>query len=406
VGDKPKPAFVAKPGVGDKPKPFEKPDFSDSGRREFEDREKNFHASSARRYERKSFDRNGPRRDYGDKPRYGGDRPRYGDREGGERRSYAPGGSGFGGRPQRRDFDRGGSGRAGFERRESSRDEKPKFDHGAKVDPTKTDFGGTGSSLQDKRMALLQRAKESVKEAFTGKGAALAQSIRALDDLDYTKSLLFSRLQEYYGIHFPELKLDNMESYAKIAALGDRKGLDEKKLAFLGHGKATQVVKLAEKSFGSDLTKEEMESVQNFATALVTASESREKMAKFIDEEANRVMPNVTALTDAFLAARFLSLAGSLEKMARMPSSTIQVMGAETALFMHLRSHGRTPPPKHGIIFQSALVRGAPLEQRGKIARALAGKISIAVKADAYTGNFIAEKLKKDLDERLKEIRG
>ncbi len=255
-------------------------------------------------------------------------------------------------------------------------------------------------------MALLQRAKESVKEAFTGKGAALAQSIRALDDLDYTKSLLFSRLQEYYGIHFPELKLDNMESYAKIAALGDRKGLSEKKLAFLGHGKAAQVVKLAEKSFGSDLTKEEIESVQNFASALVTASESREKLAKFIDEEALRVMPNVTALTDPFLAARFLSLAGSLEKMARMPSSTIQVMGAETALFMHLRSHGRTPPPKHGIIFQSALVRGAPLEQRGKIARALAGKISIAVKADAYTGNFIAEKLKADLDERLKEIRG
>ena len=97
-----------------------------------------------------------------------------------------------------------------------------------------------------------------------------------------------------------------------------------------------------------------------------------------------------------------MTITGGLERLAKLPASTIQVIGAENALFKHLKTGSL--PPKHGIIFNSAYIRSAPFEQRGRIARSLAAKLSIAAKADFYTGNFIAGKLKADLDKRVKAI--
>jgi nucleolar protein 56 len=112
--------------------------------------------------------------------------------------------------------------------------------------------------------------------------------------------------------------------------------------------------------------------------------------------------PNLTALLSANLGARVISLAGGLQRLATLPSSTVQLLGAEKAMFMHLRS-GKAPP-KHGIIFQHPAIHRAPYWQRGKVARSMAAKAAIAAKVDFYKGEYIGERLKAELDKRLEEI--
>ncbi|MEM4706946.1 MAG: hypothetical protein QXW27_05340, partial [Candidatus Methanomethylicaceae archaeon] len=124
---------------------------------------------------------------------------------------------------------------------------------------------------------------------------------------------------------------------------------------------------------------------------------------KYIDEVMKEVAPNVRELVGSILGARLIALSGGLEALAKKPASTIQVLGAEKALFRALRTGAR--PPKHGIIFQSPLIHSSPKWQRGKIARTLAGKLSIAARVDAFGGAFIANKLKKELEERISEIK-
>jgi len=86
-----------------------------------------------------------------------------------------------------------------------------------------------------------------------------------------------------------------------------------------------------------------------------------------------------------------------------MPASTVQVIGAEKALFKHLKNKS-IDPPKHGIIFQHASISTSPKSVRGKIARALATKITLAAKADEYTKRFIGPEVKDKFDKRLKDI--
>jgi nucleolar protein 56 len=115
------------------------------------------------------------------------------------------------------------------------------------------------------------------------------------------------------------------------------------------------------------------------------------------------VAPNITALVGPLVGARLISLAGSLKELAQKPSSTVQIYGAEKALFRSLKTG--SDPPKHGIIYQVPEVHGAPYWQRGKIARALAGKISIAARVDAYSKRNIGADLKKKFLQRVSEIR-
>ena len=113
-------------------------------------------------------------------------------------------------------------------------------------------------------------------------------------------------------------------------------------------------------------------------------SETRTVLAREVSARADEVMPNCSALIGGLVAARLLLHAGGLEPLARLPGSAIQVLGARTALFSHLRSH--TPAPKHGIIFQHRRVHNAPREVRGKVARVLAAKLAIAARLDFYRG--------------------
>jgi len=131
-----------------------------------------------------------------------------------------------------------------------------------------------------------------------------------------------------------------------------------------------------------------------------------EKETKSLEEkiknEMKKIAPNISSIAGPLIAARLLSQAGSLKKLAFLPASTIQVLGAEKALFRFKKEGGK--PPKHGVIFQNPNINRAPRDKRGKIARVLASKISIAAKADAFTKNQVSDKLEKEFKERKKEI--
>ncbi|MFP8891647.1 NOP5/NOP56 family protein [Natrialbaceae archaeon A-CW2] len=144
------------------------------------------------------------------------------------------------------------------------------------------------------------------------------------------------------------------------------------------------------------------EPMLSLAGRVVDLAHQAEELEAYVERQAPVVAPNLSALAGPVLAARLLSLAGSLESLAKKPSGTVQVLGAEEALFAHLRGHA--PSPKHGIIFTHEAVRGTRLEDRGSAARALAGKLAIAARVDHYSGEYRPE-LEAEFEERMATIR-
>ncbi|MFA5311920.1 MAG: ribosomal biogenesis protein [Methanomassiliicoccales archaeon] len=220
----------------------------------------------------------------------------------------------------------------------------------------------------------------------------VAQAIRATDDLIETINLMSERLHEWYGLYFPELAdYAREERYAEIVAKG---------------GSREDILRSLEvdlESVGSEMLEEDINVIRSFASSLFDLYQRKADLDKYIQESMEKVAPNMTRLLSANLAARLVSLGGGLGRLARLPSSTLQLLGAEKALFLHLKT-GKNPP-KHGIIFQHPMVNKAPYWQRGKVARTLGGKISIAVKVDFFKGEFMGDKLVADMEARVKEIR-
>ena len=220
--------------------------------------------------------------------------------------------------------------------------------------------------------------------------------------------MFVARLREWYSVHFPELNdlIREHEDYVKIVSeLGHRDNITVESLRELGfkEEKARKIAEAARQSIGADLSDFDIEAIRTLASITKQLYQLRRNLTGYIEQVMKEVAPNVTALVGPLLGARLISLAGGLEKLARLPASTIQVLGAEKALFRALRTGGK--PPKHGVIFQYPHIHRSPRWQRGKIARALAAKLAIAAKVDAFTGRFIGDKLKEDLERRIAEIK-
>jgi nucleolar protein 56 len=147
-------------------------------------------------------------------------------------------------------------------------------------------------------------------------------------------------------------------------------------------------------------SKEKMQPLKNAFFAVNNEIKSLEKQ---IDIDMQKIAPNISKMTGPLIGARLISLAGGLVRLAILPASTIQILGAEKALFRFKKEGGK--PPKHGVIFQHSYINKSPREIRGKIARVFAAKIAIAAKADAFTKRDISKDLIKDIDERIKEIK-
>jgi len=250
--------------------------------------------------------------------------------------------------------------------------------------------------------------RRKVRAAAEKRDLFIAQAIEAIDDIDKTLNLFASRLREWYSLHFPELDdlIKDHRDYVKLVInLGLRDRFNKEKLVKLGISPriAERIERTAKESMGADLTDFDLKPMLSLAEVAFSLYKVRDELRSYIDEAMKEVAPNVRELVGPLLGARLIALAGGLQKLATLPASTIQVLGAEKALFRALRTGGR--PPKHGVIFQYPAIHRSPRWQRGKIARALAGKLAIAARVDAFSGEFIARELKEQLEKRIEEIK-
>ena len=259
------------------------------------------------------------------------------------------------------------------------------------------------------RNVSIELSKIRVRLAMEKRDALVMKAIEAIDDLEKTSNLLVNRLREWYGLHFPELDslVKKNETYVRlIGLLGDREAFTVENLTEAGipEERAKRIAKASTRSIGASLSVEDIERIREFSNLISEIDKEKRRLERYLDSLMSEVSPNVKALVGPLLGARLISRAGGLENLARMPASTIQVLGAEKALFRSLRTGAK--PPKHGVIFQHKLIREAKRRQRGKIARTLAGKLAIAARIDAFGGSFVGEELRELVERRVEEIRG
>jgi nucleolar protein 56 len=254
----------------------------------------------------------------------------------------------------------------------------------------------------------MEITKLRVKGAVEKRDLVVAQAIQTLDELDRTINMLMTRVREWYGIHFPELDrlLEKHETYARLVVkLGSKDNFTVENLEKeeMPKTKADAIAKVAEKSMGADLSNDDLNQIQTLCKDILGLYRFRQDLESYLDSTMEEVAPNTKYLVGSLLGARLIALSGGLTNLAKRPASTIQVLGAEKALFRSLKTGTR--PPKHGLIFQHTLLHDAKRWQRGKIARALAGKLAIATRADAFGHRNIGEELKAGMDKRINEIR-
>jgi nucleolar protein 56 len=233
------------------------------------------------------------------------------------------------------------------------------------------------------------------------------QIIQAVDELDKTFNLFYMRLREWYGLHFPELSgilVDPATFVNFVVKFPNRNNISEDKIDELNipQNRTEIILKASNSSKGAEFDERTTEMVKQLAEIAARTYKYRESLSKMLEEVMNEIAPNLTAIAGETIGARLLARAGSLERLAKMPASTVQILGAEKALFRALKTHGR--PPKHGLIFQHKLLHDAPKRLRGKIARALATKMAIAARIDFYSGRRESS-LVDDLNKRVEEIR-
>jgi nucleolar protein 56 len=261
-----------------------------------------------------------------------------------------------------------------------------------------------GELLQKFAMSL---SSMKVKETSERLDLHLVQAVNTLDEMDEILNTISTRIREWYGLHFPELDylLQNFITYANIVRdAGSRENITKELLTQLEiPERKIDMIQLAiSKSQGGDLTQESSESLKVLASQVIMLSELRTNLSTTIENLMETLAPNLKNILTAIIGARLVAKAGSLMKLSQMPSSTIQIIGAEKALFRALKTGTR--PPKHGLLFQHPSVNSAPKWQRGKIARALSSKVAIAVRIDVYRGGELDSSLLEKLIKRIETI--
>jgi nucleolar protein 56 len=268
--------------------------------------------------------------------------------------------------------------------------------------------GNDNDAMQALREFAISLSSSRVKEASERLDLHIIQSINALDELDKIINTVGARMREWYGLHFPEL--DNLvQSLVAYAEIVSRAGPRENITAEILQGAGMQDKKVeiildgARRSRGGDMTPENLAIVKRLADQVIAQSDLRRVLADHVEVAMETVAPNVKELLTASVGARIVAKAGSLARLATLPASTIQVLGAEKALFRALKTGAR--PPKHGLLFQHPLVHSAPKWQRGKIARAVASKVAIAARIDYYRHEGKDSMIQERLATRINEIR-
>lgn len=261
--------------------------------------------------------------------------------------------------------------------------------------------------LQRYKTVNNQLIRNKVKEAGEKEDKRVIQIIETLDFIKPTISKFSNRLKEWYGLHFPEITDKFIEEEVLLAKLvfeiGHRKNYTREKLSsrFSFDNREEQLLlELATKSMGANI---DLEMVKRFAEEILSLDTYRETLETHLDDLMDNLAPNIKAIVGSLVGAKLIAEAGSLRKLAFMPSSRIQLLGAEKALYRHLRTGSKLP--KHGLIFQWKQIRGNPPWIRGNIARLIAGKVGLAAKIDYFSGDFIGDEYAKEIEEKIEKLK-
>merc|ERR1711957_250786 len=240
------------------------------------------------------------------------------------------------------------------------------------------------------------------------------QAIALIDQLDKDINTFAMRVREWYGYHFPEmvrLVNDNYQYCQLVKIIMMRKVLtspsdellEKMEKIVMDSSKVQAICDCARSSMGMDISEFDLVNIEMFATKVIKLADYRKNLQQYLSDKMSNVAPSLAALIGDVVGARLISHAGSLTKLAKYPASTVQILGAEKALFRALKTKGNTP--KYGLLFHSTFIGRATAKNKGRISRFLANKCSIASRIDAFSetpNNIFGEKLKEQVEERLK----
>ncbi len=240
------------------------------------------------------------------------------------------------------------------------------------------------SELREKNIAL---AKKAVRESVNP-DIYIINAINNIEELQKIINNLAKRLREWYSVYFPELdkKIEDHETYVTLILKKEKKAL-------------LKELRIVE-SMGYELEKKDLEPTLKLAKIISDLIMVKDELEDYLKATTQESCPNILRLCGAPIGAKLLRGAGSLKKLAMMRSSTIQLLGAEKALFRHIKTGAK--PPKYGYLLQHQLVQTTKKADRGKVARALADKIFLAARVDYFKGEFIADELLEELEVRFK----
>merc|ERR1712173_555055 len=239
----------------------------------------------------------------------------------------------------------------------------------------------------------------------------IIQSIALLDQMDKDINTFCMRIREWYSYHFPELIKIVPENalYAKVVKLiKNRKELTQEMFEqlesiLMDSARAQAVIDASKSSMGMDISPVDLLNIDKFASRVIGLTDYRKELSAYLQNKMALVAPNLATLIGDIVGARLISHAGSLTNLAKAPASTVQILGAEKALFRALKTKGNTP--KYGLIFHSSFIGRAGAKNKGRISRYLANKCSIASRIDAFSDEsttVFGSKLKEQVEDRLK----
>ncbi|MCC6028917.1 MAG: hypothetical protein LM591_02110 [Candidatus Korarchaeum sp.] len=251
-------------------------------------------------------------------------------------------------------------------------------------------------------------SKSGVRERLSSLDQQVIKAIDFVDHSNKALNIIAPTIREWYSIHFPELDelIEDHYDFMKLISIEpDRRKLNQRVLEEAGFDEKTikKIIKASRDSIGADLSDTDLQAIRRAALSWLELYEAKREMELYIEDLMKRAAPNLSAVVHPMVGARLIAIAGSLERLASLPASSIQILGAHKAIFMHLTKG--TKPPKHGVIFQAKEVRGAPRSLRGKISRLLATKIAIAARVDVYgNGKYIGDRLRMEIEEKIKKL--
>ncbi len=265
----------------------------------------------------------------------------------------------------------------------------------------------SGNKIRDLRAKLVRQARQAVSEGLSGPDAHVVRAVHTMKNMEALFNLLYEQAIEWYSLHFPELKnvvRDPSVQLSMVVRIGERKNFsqDTLKAFFSDEGSFSRVLDSVEKSSGGEIAPSTMKAIQGVAQAALQLKEEQKRLQDFVSCQMVELAPNFSELATPIIAAQLLGKAGSMRRLAEMPSSTIQVLGAEEALLSHIKN--KTRSPKHGFIFNHPYLKTLPKHVRGKMARTLSGKLAICIRTDFFGKERIVQLYKPKLEALSKKL--